>query len=497
MLLACYLLLTALRKPATRPLIIPHPKQTNWSDQVQSIHDVAIIYGNSRLDRAAAEAIEREVIVDGDETPTLQRWPPREKPFIAIGEPSERPWLGRLLSKDAREVPQNPEGYFLTTHRNGQAIAIVAGRTPQATLYGAQTLCQMFQKAQSGIAIQEATIRDWPSLSWRGVHLFLGNTALPFHKKLIANILSRYKLNHLLLQCEQVDWNTTHDAAPDWAMSKSDLAKEISFAHSFGLVVEPLVNSEGHMKWLLANPKYTHLAEDRQHPGAICPTDPETYPLLFRLYKEVIATFRTPVLHFGGDEVNLMHRYPWRSIKKYPRVADAFIAHTLRLSKWLKQRGIQPLLWDDMFFSRGEAIGNVNATSPEEALETRNAIPKNALVFDWYYGKDGNASRIAVLQKAGFHNIVGSTGTILQGIQSTCKALTNARCAGLLQTTWVGYDSQEKNMHSYPSTFSAFIVAADESWNGGTIPIDKLGYDPLAVLKASYRLPIGTWKSKP
>jgi len=59
-----------------------------------------------------------------------------------------------------------------------------------------------------------------------------------------------------------------------------------------------------------------------------------------------------------------------------------------------------------------------------------------------------------------------------------------------LETTWVGYNSQEKNIYSHESDFSAMVVVAEESWNGGTIPLDQLGYGPAVVLRKAYALPM-------
>ena len=485
MLLACWALASSVlaHRDSSAPLIIPRPKETSWVQGCTSLpHNISIVCGRSHFDRAAAAAFARQLAIDKK---AIRYWPPQSGQYVVFGEPSRR-WVRSILGHDARKIPRNAQGYFLSTKPKGRILAVVAGRTPEGTLYGAETLCQMV----SHNSLCEGEVRDWPSLSWRGVLLFLGNHALHFHKKLITNVLTRFKINSLMLECEQVKWDATKGSWPDWGMTKSDLSQELSYAYGAGLNVLPLVNTVGHMRWLLLNPRFKHLSEDPDHPSAICPTDPETYPLLFRLYDEVLKTFHTPSLHFGGDELNYAYRYPWRSKKVYPTLSDGFIAHTGRLIKWLKQRGVQPMLWDDMLIAKDEALGNTNAENEAAAEKTRKAIPKDVLMFDWFYAEPGNATRIAVLRKAGFRNIIGSSWLSLAAIQETCQALTNAHCLGHLQTTWIGYNSQEKNLHSYESNFSAFIVAADEAWNGGSIPIDRLGYSPAKVLRQAYAMPL-------
>ena len=59
-----------------------------------------------------------------------------------------------------------------------------------------------------GVYAPGGWVDDYPTLGWRGAHLFVGDHALPFHEKLIARVFTRLKMNALVLECEQARWDT-------------------------------------------------------------------------------------------------------------------------------------------------------------------------------------------------------------------------------------------------------------------------------------------------
>jgi hypothetical protein len=49
---------------------------------------------------------------------------------------------------------------------------------------------------------------------------------------------------------------------------------------------------------------------------------------------------------------------------------------------------------------------------------------------------------------------------------------------GLLQTTWAGFDSNERCLDQSFNQFSAIILAAEYAWNSGKTSLDRLPYKP-------------------
>jgi N-acetyl-beta-hexosaminidase len=488
LLTAAVALLAVNVQPDFRPLLIPKPKAVRWDrSSVDLSNSTTICIGTDPLHKTAAKVIAREIVALGGPVPKIQTTLLKGDNVIALGEPASMPWL-----QSRSEVPQNSEGYWLTVDSglHQKPRIIICGRTPQGTLHGAQTLAQLISKQGSRIVAKGAKVRDYPSLSWRGAHLFLGNTALPFHKKLIANTLARFKMNQLVLQCEQARWDALGNLAPEWAMSKADLRAELEYAREFGFGVTPLVSSVTHMRWLLKNDKYGDLAEDPREKVQfnISPGDPRTYEILFGIYDEVVEVFKPEALHVGADEITYGGRYPFRSKARYSKMSEAFVDHLKRLHGYLKEKDVKMMIWADMLMTKGEFKNSANSPSKEETQAIRKGLPKDILLIDWHYSNKNTLERVISLEKAGFGKIIGAGWKVPQAIQLYSKVLSDREHLGFLETTWVGYESSEKNLETYPDSFSAFLVAAEHAWNGGTS--EKLHFNPLPQFQRAYGLPL-------
>ncbi len=473
---------------ADSPLIIPRPKSVAWTGSrlsVDSSTRLVLALGAGRLDRMAALSVQHEL----HERFGLPLLPIRtatvETTGVAIvfGEPERSAWVRRGLQAWGAHPSHRSEGYELVAGSGG---AVVAGHDPAGTFYGAQTLCQMLRRDAHGVYVPGGWVDDYPTLGWRGAHLFVGDRALPFHRKLIARVFARLKMNALVLECEQARWETLGRAAPSWAMSKADLKAEVAFARRYGMTVTPLVNSVGHMPWAFAGGANTDLAEDPQTPYAARVADPRTDRFLFRLYDEVLDTFGASALHLGGDEVALRGRYPYLSRAQFPTLADAFVAQVTRAHDHLKARGVRTLLWGDMLLASGEAADAASAPSAAQARQMRERLPHDIVLTDWHYRASGPFASLRPLRAAGFGPIIGATWFEPGNIAGFSQALGASREKGLLQTTWAGFNSSEANLTHEKRQFTAFVLAAECAWNGGGVDAGRLPYDPAQVFDRLY-----------
>ena len=490
--LACLAALAALPEAAAdAPLLIPRPKSVTWTGmrlRVGPNTSLVLAPGAGRMDRMAALSVQTEL----HEHFGLPRLPLRTAsagadlgtggPALVFGEPGRAPLVKRGLQAAGLAPSARPEGYALAVGPGG---AVVAGHDPAGTFYGAQTVCQMLGRDSQGVFLAGSRISDYPTLGWRGAHLFVGDHALPFHKKLIARVFSRLKMNALVLECEQARWDTVGKAAPSWAMSKADLKTEVAFARRYGLAVTPLVNSVGHMPWAFEGGANLSLAEDPETPYAANVANPATDRFLFKLYDEVLDTFGSSALHIGGDEVALRGRYPYRSRAQFPTLADAYVAQVTRAHDHLKARHVRTLLWGDMLLASGEAADAVSAPSAAQARGMRDRLPHDIVLTDWHYRGSGPFASLGALRGAGFGPIIGATWFETGNIESFSRALAAGHERGLLETTWAGFNSSEANLSHDKSQFVAFVLAAECAWNGGGGD-GRPTYDPAQVFDRLY-----------
>ncbi|VDK59664.1 unnamed protein product [Cylicostephanus goldi] len=71
------------------------------------------------------------------------------------------------------------------------------------------------------------------------------------------------------------------------------------------LEVIPLVQTFGHLEWVLKLEKFAHLREDSRFPQVICFPEPEAWELITDMIDQVAAVHKKigmPFFHMGGDE---------------------------------------------------------------------------------------------------------------------------------------------------------------------------------------------------
>ena len=382
------------------------------------------------------------------------------------------------LPKGAPIPPDKRNGYSLLV--NSKAIYVV-GYDSAGAFYGLQTLRQLLRSSGGGSPSYfiGTSITDWPSLSFRGAHLFVGKDALPFHERLIDRVFSRLKLNKMVIECEYTAWKSHPELVMPNSMPENDLRKEVAFCRTHFMEPIPLVESLGHCGWMFVNNQHHELAEDITKPNSYDVSDPASYRLLFDIYRETLNLFHPKYFHIGHDEVAIpgftgFGTYPDRPENVKIGLTKLFINDTDKIDRWLTVRHVRPMMWADMTLNPQDGtpsaeypvMSAANAPSLEAAREIRAGIPKNMVMCDWHYGKgEERRNGINTLQKAGFQTI-GAAWHSPENIRGWALQAIQKHALGTLQTTWAGYDSNESILDQDFKQFSAFVLAAEYAWSG-------------------------------
>ncbi|HTL27679.1 MAG TPA: beta-N-acetylhexosaminidase, partial [Tepidisphaeraceae bacterium] len=369
-----------------------------------------------------------------------------------------------------------PEGYSISA--NEDAVTLHASDAA-GFFYGAQTLVQLMQLNEHGPFIAGCSIDDYPSLAFRGVHLFTGKDAMPLHRKLVERIFARYKFNHLVLEADYTQWETNPKLTVDRSVPKDQVREYVKLARENFLEPIPLVQSLGHAEWMFTNGQNTELAEDPKARYAYAVTNPKTYDFIEKIYAETLDLFGPKYFHIGHDEVNMIGGYPHREEAKKWGATKLFTYDVNRLNDFFKPKDVKLMLWGDMLLDKSESSDQAaNAESVEGAKSRREAIPKDAIICDWHYEprKAQAYKSLKVFKDAGFKTIA-CTWYTPENISSFARAAKLYGAWGLLQTTWAGYSVDEKSLQKELHQFTAYVLAAEYAWNADVAPSpDQLPY---------------------
>ena len=272
------------------------------------------------------------------------------KVFLAMAGSSLSGRLRNTLGASLKRDIRHKEGYLLDVSEEG--IAIVADE-PDGLIYGVRTLQQLLGNDGKGWFTPGVTIEDWPDLPVRGVHLHL--SGCKFQYKYIENFIreiSRYKINTLIFEYEdsiRYDGRHSRISHPK-AWTKQQVRDLIGLAGSRQIKVIPLLQSLGHVEYILRHPEYRHLREADGVWTQYCPTNPAAVDLFRQLCEELLPLHEgSEYFHIGGDETYHLGRCGrCQKVAAEKGKSGLYVEHINRICEYLGSRGKIPMLWDDV-----------------------------------------------------------------------------------------------------------------------------------------------------
>ena len=348
----------------------------------------------------------------------------------------------------------------------------------QALLHALSTLARMAKPDKGNLYIPCGTVSDWPSVTWRGVHFFSGKNSLDFQKLLIDNLFAPLGFDHAVIECERTQW----DAVPDdikskWA-TKADVAQLFDAARSKGIEPVPLIQSQGHMDWLLNGSK-NELAFNPSQPYTLDSRKQAARELIDSIWLDAIRALKPKMIHFGLDETDK------RGMLDDPTIATRlWKAQVPELVRLARKSGVAIGAWSDMMLAPGQAVDAAHAPNPAQASERRAALPQGSTIFDWHYFETDDSSKYSSLKlwRDWGMKPIATSWHKPRNIRAQTLAAIEAG-AGTLQATWAGYENDQASYEANPDQLGAYVLAADYAWSGRTDKPTELGYDPIRTAR--------------
>lgn len=180
-------------------------------------------------------------------------------------------------------------------------------------------------------------------------------------------------------------------AASPNAYTKVEMRELIAFARGLGIMLIPELASLGHTRFITRLAQYADLAENDDFHSSICPCDPRTPLLMQRLLDEVIDTFEAPLVHLGGDEVNIGHHPLTQRALRDRTTGELFAEHMTRLHGQISAAGRRTMMWADQLLA-----------DPSIAPQ----LPRDILMCNWQYHPGACPSTTQRLADWGFEVVV-------------------------------------------------------------------------------------------
>lgn len=287
------------------PTLSPQPKEIH-SEEFVPVHVASVLVpGGDEQDLFAAQNLDQALTQRGTLiSPAAGAVDLTVKLLRADSDQARQLLSQEKLSFDP---PMQDEGYVLISHKDangGDSVAII-GQTAAGVFYGAQTLKQLVENDHGVKRIWTGTIRDWPSMKYRGEDDDLSRGPFPTlafqehqlevfaaHK---VNLYSPYFENTLEYSADPLA------APPGGALTRAEAKELVAFASRLHIIIVPEQEAFGHVHHVLEYEKYADVAET-PHGYVIAPGQPGSLPLIKNWFTQIAADFPSPFLHIGADE---------------------------------------------------------------------------------------------------------------------------------------------------------------------------------------------------
>ncbi|KAL2299117.1 hypothetical protein Nmel_014734 [Mimus melanotis] len=263
--------------------------------------------------------------------------------------------------------------------------------------------------------------RDVSATEMRLVHLDLkGAAPRVSYLEQVFPLLSQLGANGVLMEYEDMFpfKGELEILRSPYSYSEEDIERIQQLAEQHKLEVVPLVQTFGHVEFILKHEKYQHLREVERFPNSFNPHVPDTLALLKSILSQVIEKHRRSTwIHIGADEVfhlgEGMDSKNWMSHNKGD-VGTMYLKHIKEVLGFLTAQywGLRVLMWDDMLRKisvgalRGEGTGTA-VVAPLEAPQQhppcvhagrhQSGIAKHVSPVVWFYAPDFEAEQIVAL----------------------------------------------------------------------------------------------------
>ncbi len=414
-------------------------------------------------------------VTEGDEMPVLGAYLDALPRYKADGK-------GVMLVKTDKDVPESEEGYVLEIRKDG---AVISSRGDAGLFYGCATLEQLITDSrESGTAIPKMTITDWPAIPYRAIHIDNKNhlDRVEYYYELIDKLAS-YKINGIIWEIEdKLQYSRRPEVAAPNAISKQEMQAISRYAKERHIEISPLIQGLGHATYILKH--HWELREDPKNDGDFCPSNPETYEVLFSMYRDAMEAMPYGrFLHVGGDEVsNIGTDERCKATGKKP--FDLQLEWLNKVCDFAVENGRTPIFWDDMPFKFAGLWYPINFNLPEEETrrlmdftmvdEVIDRFPKECVYMRWFYGDAtelGNVLTMDWYRKSGLKVMAATAAS-----EGTCVMITRQDSrigfikgfstiaaergfVGIFATAW-----DDTSVH-YKAVERGFIAQGEYGWN--------------------------------
>jgi hexosaminidase len=234
--------------------------------------------------------------------------------------------------------------------------------------YGTRTVLQILKQDADHINLPKGTIKDWPSVKFRGHMNDIGRMyhSIPLLEKQIKQ-LSWYKLNVFHFHLTELNAfrleSTTYPglATAGESYTKDEMRALQDLAKKYHVMIIPEIDIPGHAGGIIQyRPEYEDPCFVNMALKSVSLVNEEARTFMKNLLDEFVPFFDAPYFHIGTDEWpdwagqgtlnhwadNCPHLTAYAQAKGFPKNADVYVDWINETDDQIKSYGKRTIIWD-------------------------------------------------------------------------------------------------------------------------------------------------------
>ena len=168
--------------------------------------------------------------------------------------------------------------------------------------------------------------------------------------------------------------------------SQAELKELVAFAEEKGVEMIPCIQTLAHLNAIF---RWNVFADVHDCNDILLVDEEKTYRLIEKMFDSVQACFKTKRIHIGMDEAHMVGLGKYLDRKGFEDRFQILSRHLKRVCQMAKDRGLEPIIWGDMFFRLKNHGQYYNVEEPVVPTPEEVGLPENVAVTYWdYYTTD-------------------------------------------------------------------------------------------------------------
>ncbi len=164
--------------------------------------------------------------------------------------------------------------------------------------------------------------------------------------------------------------------------SQEELRELVAFGEGLGIEMIPCIQTLAHLNAIFRWPRFEAIHDTAD---ILLAENEGTYDFIRSMLRSVKACFSSPLVHIGMDEAHLVGLGKYLDQNGFQNRFDILSRHLKKVCEMVREEGLEPIIWGDMFFRLANHGQYYNVEEPVVPSPEELNLPEGVQITYWDY----------------------------------------------------------------------------------------------------------------